>query len=327
MTALSFSPVEYRLEPPVATARGSVVSRTGYEVTLSDGDYSAAGEVLPLSGWTTTTIEDVARQLEGLAAATDPVSAAIGAHIEVRSGIDAAAWTLRAVRSGRPLWEQLGGHTSSVAVNALVDGPDPDGLRRAIDDALRAGYRSMKAKIGFADDSQRLRAIAERLPDDVRVRLDPNGSWTPSEALSRADEAAALLGDRLEYIEDPVGDIDQLSEIRSSFPVPIAVDELVAAPRSRERVLAEMLADVLVVKPALVGGVTGVLDIHGEADRSGLAIVVSSTYDGPAGLEAWCHVAAAVAPETTHGLGTAARVAHRDMARLVPSAGRVTLAG
>jgi o-succinylbenzoate synthase len=327
MTNLSFEPVEYRLEPPVVTARGRVVSRTGYVVTLHDGDYSASGEVLPLSGWTTTTIEEVGRQLEGLAAATDPVSAAIGAPAEVRSGVDAAAWMLRAARSGRPLWRELGGQSSSVSVNALVDGPDPDGLRSSIEDALRAGYRSIKAKVGFVDDSQRLEAIADGLPDDVRVRLDPNGSWTPSEAFFRAGEAAALLGDRLEYVEDPVGDIGQLAEIRSSFPVPIAVDDLITAPRSRQRVLAESLADVLVVKPALVGGVTGVLGIKREADRAGLTLVVSSTYDGPAGLEAWCHLAAAIAPETAHGLGTAARVAHPGMARLVPSAGRITLAG
>ena len=58
--------------------------------------------------------------------------------------------------------------------------------------------------------------------------------------------------------------------------------------------------------------------------------MISSVYDGPLGLRAWCHLAAALDGTRAHGLGTADALDDSGpqaplVARLVPRAGHIQL--
>ncbi len=321
---LTFEPVSYRLTEPIVTARGVIERRDGFLVTATNRGHVGLGEVLPLPGWSSVTVEEAERALR--AVAEEP---SVSTPDQVRAGLELALSSAGAALAGRTLWDFWGTSGSTIEVNALIGGGKIADLRSRVEDATNSGHRTIKVKLGFDDDEERLAALADVVPPDVRVRLDPNGAWSPSLAIDLAARAARQLGDRLEYIEDPVATLDELGPIVERIAVPIGFDEVGGAGRIPDitAALARIArpGDVVVVKPALIGGAESVRLLSMMLEGHGLDIVLSSLYDGPVGLAAWCHLAARIAPGRAHGLGTAALIDHPDMAPLIPVDGSIAL--
>ncbi len=318
------------LREPVITARGPIFERSGHILVLRDqAGRWGRGELAPLPGWSEVTGVEALRQLEACADALTRGEAWLPAAEapEVRAAVDAALQTLAAARAGLPLWQHLGGGQGQVTVNALVVGATPAALGRAAGAAVGEGYRTLKLKLGMGDDPTRASAVLSALDEagagEVLVRLDANGAWGVDHAVTALDELAALFGDRLEYVEDPVATPEELRGVRERSPVPVAADDL--ALSALDAVVADRLAEVVVVKPPLVGGITPTLELARRARASGIDVVVSSLYDGPVGLAAWCHLAAAIGGRRAHGLGTATLLADGSAEHLVARAGVIRL--
>ena len=127
----------------------------------------------------------------------------------------------------------------------------------------------------------------------------------------------------MEYVEDPVANFEDLEKLRSIVPVPIAADELCKSINDLNTIISENLGEYIVIKPSLIGGIDQTLKISSHAAENNIQTVISSTYDGPIALQAWCAVASNVAPEVTHGLGTADLFSDTQMRQMVPKAGKV----
>ncbi|MBX3032276.1 MAG: o-succinylbenzoate synthase, partial [Chloroflexi bacterium] len=103
--------------------------------------------------------------------------------------------------------------------------------------------------------------------------------------------------------------IAALARLRSRVGVPIAADELVTDLTAAGRILDARAADVLVVKPARVGGPRAVLRIAERAAAAGVGITISTLYETGIGVAGALHVAATLPGDTAHGLATAALLA------------------
>lgn len=322
-------PFRVGLTEPIETARGTIFDREGWVLVVQDdAGHWGRGEVAPLPGWSSISPDDAERELATAAGRVrrDGFAAADrGLAPEIRAAVDCARRSLDAARGEVPLWRHLGGTNDEIAVNALIVGARPDDLAASTRNAIAAGNTILKGKLGMGDDAARLGAIAAELVAGVRVRLDANSAWSAVEAVARIEEAQRLLGDHLEYVEDPVSDMHALAVVRGAVTVELAVDELVRDLRDVDTVIAGGLADVVVVKPALVGGITDTMALAERAGRGGLDVVLTSVYDGPVGLSAWCHLAAALGGERAHGLGTATLLADAGAGHLVPRQGRIRL--
>ena len=55
--------VSYDLLRPITTSKGKVGVRSGWIITLEEGEFSGQGEVLPLEGWSDLTIDEAYSQL------------------------------------------------------------------------------------------------------------------------------------------------------------------------------------------------------------------------------------------------------------------------
>lgn len=323
--AYSHRDVRHRLHQPVVTAAGTVDDRRGIEITATRDGHRGLGEALPLPGWSTITLEEARAQVAAVASGDLSVA---HAHTEVQAAVDGAHWWLRAAEASTALRFLLSPSASDrVRVNAIIDGRSSLELRHAVRTAQRDGYRTIKVKLGFEDDRERIEAVADELDDDVTVRLDPNGAWDASRAAAVCGLAAGRFGSRLEYVEDPVVSVELLRACRSTLPVPVALDRLAASHNWATPVPPDWseLAVAVVVKPALIGGVDPTVAAAAALRSAGLTCVLTSVYDGPVGLRTWLHLAAAVEPRTTHGLGTAILVDDDAMRELAPVAGEVHL--
>ncbi len=108
-------------------------------------------------------------------------------------------------------------------------------------------------------------------------------------------------------MEQPVAShlgVETLARVRRSIPMPLAADESVADAATAAALLDAGACDVLVVKPARVGGPRQSVRIARDAAAAGVKVTISTLYESGIGLAAALHVAATVPGDRAHGLGT-----------------------
>ena len=134
----------------------------------------------------------------------------------------------------------------------------------------------------------------------------------------------------------PADDLAGAAELRSRVAVPLAADEAARSPAAVRALLAAGAADVLVVKPARVGGPVPVAEIAAAAAARGVPVVLSTLFETGLGIAA-ARAAAAALPAVPwrgapgalpHGLATAGLLEH-DLVRapLIVEAGTLAAPG
>jgi o-succinylbenzoate synthase len=234
---------------------------------------------------------------------------------------EAAAWWRCARESAAGDWPVP--VRAEVEVNVTVPAVDPD---RAHAIAAAGGARTAKVKVAekgqsLSDDLARVEAVRDALGPGGRVRVDANGAWGVDGAVA-ASAALERAAGGLEYVEQPVAEVDDLARVRRRVDVPVAADESIRRAEDPLRVARAGAADVAVLKVAPLGGVRAALRI---AEDIGLPCVVSSAIESSVGLAAGLALAGAL-PELPHacGLGTATLLAGDVVAApLVPVIGRL----
>jgi o-succinylbenzoate synthase len=193
-----------------------------------------------------------------------------------------------------------------VPVNLVIGAmPIENAIIRARE-AVQAGYSCIKLKVGNAPpdvEIARIAAIRKAIGPDIHLRLDANEAWTLAEAVSILSSCASY---DIQYVEQPLPaqDLDGMRTLRYNMPVPIAADEAVYDLESARRVFAHDAAQVLILKPQLVGGLRAGMQLLSEAARHGVQCVITSTMETGIGIAGALHLAAA-SPEVTLECGLA----------------------
>src|SRR5699024_5196216 len=182
----------------------------------------------------------------------------------------------------QPLYQYLGGDEDhSVPVNATIGNGSVEETVTAAETAVDQGYDSLKCKMGVQSidaDVERFRAV-RRAVGDIELRGDANGAWNRSQA-HRVFESLSEIG--VSYVEQPLSpsDVDGHVSLRESdVDVGVALDETLTRT-SIESVLSAGAADVLVLKPMVMGGVEHTHDSAMTALETGVTPIVTTTIDG-----------------------------------------------
>jgi L-alanine-DL-glutamate epimerase-like enolase superfamily enzyme len=226
-----------------------------------------------------------------------------------------------------------------VPVNGTIGFAAPREGAEAALQAIEAGFRTLKLKAGAERETEdlvaRVRAIRQAVGPEIRLRLDVNGAWDLPTAEDRLEAVARF---DVEYVEQPLAadDTAGAAELRRRVAVPIAADEAVYSPGGARSLLAAEAADVLVVKPARVGGPVAVAEIAAAAQALGVPVVLSTLFETGIGVAAARAAAAALpairwrgaADALPHGLATAGLLEH-DLLRapLIVEDGRLAAPG
>jgi o-succinylbenzoate synthase len=321
-------PIRLRFTRPVRTAKGDFTERASVLLELRDATGAAGyGEAAPWPGFGTESVDEAEASLRALeqllpGAPLQPgewptkLERLLGGRPAARAALQGALLDLEARRAGLPLSAHLaaragstcGAPLSRVAVSALLTAHDPDALFSEAVLARESGYLAVKIKLGggaLSGDVTRLRAVRDGIGPSVRLRGDANGAWTVRDAFA-ALEAFAPFG--LEYVEQPVAahDIDGLAELRRHAAVQVAADESVASEDGMQRLLAAGAADVVVLKPASLGGPGRALELASLARQAGMRVVFTHAFESAIGARQALHCAAAWGDAAgIHGLVTA----------------------
>jgi L-Ala-D/L-Glu epimerase len=305
-----------RFAEPIATSYGELRERPLVLVTLTGADGSIGhGEAAPLEPYDGVSIERVESALgryatvvaehgDGLNGAqlidacrrVDDLPAALAA-------VDLALWDRAARMRGLPLAAMITDDPATVVpVNATLTALDRTSVAEQAAEAVAAGFDCVKLKVGVGDDAGRVAAARAAAGPAVALRLDANGAWDVEQAVRTIDALAPVA---LELVEEPVHGLRRVREVRERVAVRVAIDETAA----EHGALGAGVADAVCLKISRCGGISGLIAAATLVRASGAEPYVASTFDGPLGIAAGVHVAAALAsrgPVPHCGLATLA---------------------
>ncbi|MCB9745964.1 MAG: o-succinylbenzoate synthase [Alphaproteobacteria bacterium] len=308
------------LRAPLRTARGELRVRRGLLLRLETrGGFVGWGEAAPLPGHAEESLGEASfamgQALALLQAADVPSRAAalpeflletlhlplgIGAiPPTVAFAVELALLDLLARRARCPLSELLSPEAApAVPLSRLVPGPDE--ARRAVEE----GLRSVKIKLSggpLPEQLARVAATRAAIGPEVELRVDANQQWGAEEA---AEALAGLAAHQVAYVEEPLRDPspEGLAALRG-LGAPLAADESLRGPQDLERLIEAEAVDVVVLKPAFLGGPLVSLSMARAAAKAGLGVLVTSALDGAIGRRGALHVAAAVPPAALRPCG------------------------
>lgn len=299
-----------RFREPLRTAYGELAERALLELAIEGPDgVRGRGEAAPLEPYDGVSLDRARAALDAYRPILERGDGLGGGELldacraaddlpQALAAVDMALWDRAGRRVGRPVARLLADDVLAVVpVNATIGAEDRAGAAASAAAAREAGFRCVKIKVGIGDDGGRVAAVRAALGPGGELRLDANGAWQVDEAVA-AIESLAPAG--LELVEEPVHGLAALRAVRERVAVRIAMDETAAEPGA----LASGAADAVCLKLARCGGISGLLACASLVRASGAEPYIASTFDGPLGIAAALHAAAALRIRTACGLAT-----------------------
>ncbi|MBI4213298.1 MAG: mandelate racemase/muconate lactonizing enzyme family protein [Chloroflexi bacterium] len=319
----SFAWTTFRI-PLVAdftTAHGPLRVREGALIRITAGGIEAYGEASTVPGFPGPGPDQIVVPLEQLGRAilgkqsheaAPYLAQARGspaARVAAVCAVDVALHDLQARERGVSVAALLGGDPArAIPVNATVGNADLQEAARAAEAAVAAGFGCVKLKVGVAksleEEVRRVRTIRDAIGRSTRLRLDANGAWDRSTAVGRI---LALEEQDLELVEQPVpaDDVPGMAEVRAAVRTPIAADEAVGSADQARRIILAEAADVLIIKPLGVGGLSAAAELIRLARGARLGAIVTTSIDSGVGIAAAVHLCAMLPDQQwACGLGT-----------------------
>ena len=323
----------FRLARALETSYGAVREREVLIVALTGADgVTGYGEAAPLEPYDGVSIERVRRALESYAPALASEHGRNGAQLvdacrriedlpQAFAAVDMALWDRAGRRTGKPIAQLLSDSAPArVPVNATLSALDRAGAAREAHAAVREGFTCVKVKVGVGDDAGRVAAVRAASGPRTELRLDANGAWDVEQAVAAID---ALSPVGLELVEEPVHGLAAMRAVRERVTVRVAIDETAA----EHGALTAGVADAVCLKVSRCGGIAGLLAAAALVRATGAEVYLASTLDGPLGIAAALHAAAALAsrgPVPACGLATLA-LFEGVASPLAPSEGAIEL--
>ncbi len=254
----------------------------------TDGAITGVGETIPreyLTGETPATVMDslldtFAPRLVGQRFADfDRVlgflsDAAVTAH-ERSVGAAFCAVDLAVIDAAgksflRPASDFVGGQKrGKVNYTGPISGEGRLSTARAAAALKLARFSQIKVKVGVGDDEARLALVRRIMGKRADIRIDANCAWRPEQAV---EKIGRLKRFGISSVEQPVEarDFEGMRFVRKRCGVPVMADESACSPDDA-RLLAQMEAcDIINVRLAKCGGMTGSLKMIEVAKANSL---------------------------------------------------------
>lgn len=301
---------------PAGTSRGVYTTRRIWLLTVEHDGRTAIGECAPLPQLSCDDIPDyeaVLRRFCDIIEATGSIP-----YDEMRNypsmlfGVETALAQLS--RTDGLLYDTPFSHgEEGIPINGLVWMGTHDEMLSRLKEKLALGFRCVKLKIGaidFAKELDLIQHIRKHFSrEEVELRVDANGGFTPDLALERLQELARY---DIHSIEQPImaHQWSEMAQLCQLSPLPIALDEELIGVNSTDekiRLLDTIKPQYIILKPSLHGGVAGTREWIALANERGIGSWITSALESNIGLNAIVQLAADIyGPKITmpQGLGT-----------------------
>ncbi|WP_341225246.1 o-succinylbenzoate synthase [uncultured Arcticibacterium sp.] len=220
----------------------------------------------------------------------------------------------------------------AIEINGLIWMGDEAFMSRQIIDKLKAGFRTLKMKIGAIDfdtEYKLLKSIRSNFPaDELTLRVDANGAFTLDEAQEVLKELKKL---DIHSIEQPIkaNQWESMAKLCQETPVPIALDEELIGINGAEqkKLLDAIKPQFLIFKPTLLGGFAATDNWIDLAAKQNIDWWITSALEANIGLNAICQYTYSKNNLLPQGLGTGSLFENNTPSPLDVFQGAISLGG
>lgn len=220
---------------------------------------------------------------------------------------------------------------AAIPINGLIWMGDEAFMLAQMEEKLAAGFSTIKMKVG-AIDWEKEQALLKQLrtrfsAEELTLRVDANGAFTPKEAPSKLAELAEL---NIHSIEQPImaGQLPEMRKLCATTPVGIALDEEligIDVRSKKEQLLDYLQPQYIVLKPSLHGGLTGTQEWIELAENRGISWWITSALESSVGLNAIAQFTSTFRNELPQGLGTGGLYTNNFESSLVVANGNLSM--
>ncbi len=311
---------ELHFKQPARTSRGVFRMRTSYYVTLSTFEASSikgVGECATLPDLSCDTVPNYEEILHQACEAFITEGSIDYEHFRsypsILFGLETALAQINAKGSCALFNTAFARGEQGIPINGLVWMGSFDEMYQQMKQKLQQGFRCIKLKVGAIDFKRELELVKyirqHFTPQQVELRLDANGGFTPDEALSKLN---AFSKYHIHSIEQPIKQHQwkDMARLCKESPIPIALDEELIGInqlKNKQDLLDFIHPQYIILKPSLHGGMQGTEEWIKLANERNIGSWMTSALESNIGLNAIAHLAAKVyAPHLTlpQGLGT-----------------------
>lgn len=199
---------------------------------------------------------------------------------------------------------------SGIPINGLIWMGDAPFMKKQIKAKLNAGFHCLKLKIGALNIDTELDIIKEIRKDfsvsDLEIRVDANGSFSPSNAPDILEKLAKL---KIHSIEQPIAvkQHEEMWNLCSKTPIPIALDEELIGvfdADNKRSLLNAIKPQYIILKPGLLGGFSASESWIYEAKKLNIDYWITSSLESNIGLSAIAQWTSTLPIKIHQGLGT-----------------------
>ena len=198
----------------------------------------------------------------------------------------------------------------SIPINGLIWMGNKSFMKNQIQEKLKSGFSCLKMKIGalnFDAELELLKEIRKEFSsNEIELRVDANGAFNPKNALEKLHRLSAL---EIHSIEQPIqqGQVQEMAELCSKTPLPIALDEEligVFSSEQKKKLIATIAPQYIILKPSLIGGFAGSEEWINFAQQYNCGWWITSALESNVGLNAIAQFTYTLQSNLPQGLGT-----------------------
>ena len=299
---------------PGGTSRGVLTEKETYFLHISDGEKKGTGECGIFRGLSYDDVPDYEEKLQWLCDNINSEYSFLQEQLlhypSIWFGYEQAMLNLK-----------HGGHIyfpgeftegkKSITINGLIWMGNVDFMKEQIALKLQDKFHCIKLKIGVRWDEEKkvLEELRKTFPkNQLELRVDANGAFSSEKAKIVLEELAVL---DIHSIEQPIkaGNPQEMALICANTPTPIALDEeLIGITESEEkqRLLETIKPQYIILKPSLVGGISGSDEWIALAEKQNIGWWITSALESNIGLNAIAQYTYTKKNPMPQGLGTGA---------------------
>ncbi len=228
----------------------------------------------------------------------------------IQIGIEQAFLSLQAPSSFELFPSKFTHSDRGIDINGLIWMGEEQFMKDQIKEKIEQGFRCIKMKIGAIDfqmEIEILKSIRKEFSvDDIELRVDANGAFSPSGALEKLKRLSQF---DLHSIEQPIKQyqLNEMAFLCENTPLPIALDEEligVFETQKKNEILQTIKPQYIILKPSLVGGFKGSEKWIHIANRLQIGWWVTSALESNIGLNAIAQWTYTLKTKMPQGLGT-----------------------
>lgn len=244
---------------PGGTSRGILYQKPSWIIQLSHADFPKPGygEISIIPKLSVETENDIETFLTGHSSLSknqlfDLLQSAAPA---IRFGLEMALKSLES-----QALEMFGKQKNlNLKTNGLVWMGSIDEMWHRAQEKYTDGFRCLKFKIGalnFEDELAMLKKVRSTWGDNITLRLDANGAFTPKDAQHKLERLSVL---DIHSIEQPIKaqQWDEMAKLCRESPIDIALDEELIGIKSKHEkkaILESVQPQYIILKNSLIGG-------------------------------------------------------------------------